>query len=429
MTKIPPRKSAQHQRLAETSRSMLEKAAEQGKQASEAFETAKGAMGKAGDAASQVGGEISAGTGALVDSSYELAQSAGQAVKGSFHAGMGTVAKATESVGSAFGFALEGIGKAFLSLGNKSRELADVGGTQYTTETVKGDRFAEKWSDTLFAKSSRSFSAARKSLEKSIDDIQAGGDHFKQADRGMWTATVNLGNAAKHTLVAAVELNNEGSIALAEDAVQAATLAVAAKDKTLDAVGSALITAGESLFDLRNKTNHATSDDTLLRKQKQTRVQSKVATGTNKDAPELGERPAAAAANNEPIEYMDLSGFQQRDGGPAAIEIDADVSRTVAGDESSPTTVTAPGDVTTATAAEPAPVQVETRSVAAAVAGAAAAVNAYDAAADRAVAQHAADPQSAPETLFPVDEPERPAIQVETNTAETRTPSEESSDS
>lgn len=220
-----------------------------------------------GEAANQV---LGAGANVVI--------SGGEFVKGTAHAGAGVVLAGAAGAGAVaevsaniFGRALQFLGRALLGIGNEARAIADIGGRQYTTRDVAGDKFAKNWSDDLLKMSGEQFRLSANSYAESLN-------HALGAVGNVALAGIELGKMAKNTLDAAVEtlkaaknLGDAAVIEIAEKAVELAQVAMKVVDtavkyaeKGTDAAGAALQAAGKGLIVAGNAVNSKRGTDTAV---------------------------------------------------------------------------------------------------------------------------------------------------------------------
>lgn len=187
---------------------------------------------------------------------------------GGVAAGAAAAAEVTTNV---FARALQFLGRFLIDTGNAARQVADIGGRQYTYSDVAGDKFAKTWADDLVKFSGDQFRLAGNSYMESLN-------HLGGAVANGVLAAGELGKAAKNTLDAAVEtlkaaknLGDAAVIEIAEKAVELAQVAVKVVDQAVkyaelgtDAAGAALQAAGKGLIVAGNAMNSARGTDTRV---------------------------------------------------------------------------------------------------------------------------------------------------------------------
>ncbi len=213
---------------------------------------------------------LGAGANVIMAGGYGVAGTA-HVVAGTAGAGAAGVAAAAEVTTNVFARALQFLGRFFIDTGNAARQVADIGGRQYTYHDVAGDKFAKTWSDDLMKFSGDQFRLAGNSYMESLN-------HLSGAVANGVMAGVELGKAAKNTLDAAVEtlaaarhLGNAAAIEIAEKSVELAQVAVKVVDQAVkyaelgtDAAGAALQAAGKGLIVAGNAVNSARGTDTRV---------------------------------------------------------------------------------------------------------------------------------------------------------------------
>lgn len=258
--------------LATTERK-LDKAGD--KEAGKAIQDLKDAGRELGNAADNLG---EAANQILLGATANVVMAGGEFIKGTAHAGAGVVLAAAGGAGAVgevsaniFGRALQFLGRALLGIGNEARNIADIGGRQYTTKDVAGDQFAKTWSQDLLKMSGEQFRLSANSYAESLN-------HVVGAVGNVALGGIELGKAAKNTLDAAVETlkaaKNGGDAAvieIAEKAVELAMVAMKVVDHAVkyaelgtDAAGAALQAAGKGLIVAGNAVNSKRGTDTAV---------------------------------------------------------------------------------------------------------------------------------------------------------------------
>jgi hypothetical protein len=245
------------------------------KEAGKALEDIKNAGRELGNAADNLG---EAANQILLGATANVVMSGGEFVKGTAHAGAGVVLAGAAGAGAigevsanVFGRALQFLGRALLGIGNEARAIADIGGRQYTTKDVAGDKFAKNWSEDLLKMSGEQFRLSANSYAESLN-------HALGAVGNVALGAVELGKMAKNTLDAAVEtlkaaknLGDAAVIEIAEKSVELAQVAMKVVDTAVkyaeqgtDAAGAALQAAGKGLIVAGNAVNSKRGTDTAV---------------------------------------------------------------------------------------------------------------------------------------------------------------------
>ncbi len=219
------------------------------------------------EAANQVLGGVA---NVVIAGGYGVAGTA-HVVAGTAEAGAAGVAAAAEVTTNVLARALQFLGRFFIDSGNAARQVADIGGRQYTYSDIAGDKFAKTWSADLMKASGDQFRLAANSYMEGLN-------HLGGAVANGVLAGVELGKAAKNTLDAAVEtlkaaknLGDAAVIEIAEKSVELAQVAVKVVDNAVkyaelgtDAAGAALQAAGKGLIVAGNAVNSARGTDTRV---------------------------------------------------------------------------------------------------------------------------------------------------------------------
>lgn len=201
--------------------------------------------------------------------SHAIAAAALLLANGSGGTSGGNSASSSSSSAAIFGRALQLLGRALLGIGNEANAIADIGGRQYTSKNVVGDKLAKTWSDDLLKMSGEQYRLSANSYAESLRHVGNSGRPPFVAD-----AARNTLAAARETLKAAKSGgtnsgngSNAAIIEIAEKAVALAQVAVdvveragkhgesgaAAASAALQAAGKGLIVVGNAV----NSRRHA----------------------------------------------------------------------------------------------------------------------------------------------------------------------------
>ena len=257
----------------ETTERKLDKAGD--KEAGKALQDLKDAGRELGRAADDLG---EAASQLAIGVPTNLVISGGHFVAGTAEAGAGAmlaVAGGAGAVGeisaNVFGRAVQLLGRALLGIGNEARNLADIGGRQYTTKDVVGDQFAKTWSQDLLKMSSDQFTASANSYGSSLDHLVGAAGNVGLAGVAMSKAAKNVLDAAVETLKAAKNGGDAGVTEIAEKSVELAIVAMKVIERAVqfaeqgvDAGGAALQAAGKALILAGNAVNSRRGTDTAV---------------------------------------------------------------------------------------------------------------------------------------------------------------------
>lgn len=211
------------------------------------------ALNNVGEAAANAGGFWVNVFSSIADAG----RSVGHAAAGVGSAIAGGVGFVVERTGDLIGAGFQRLGAGLVGAGNEMRDVAGLGGTQYTLSTIEGDKFAQSWSNTMLNASGEQFALSARSLEGSL--VHAAG-----AGVNAVRVATNLAEAAGHTLAAAKDLGDAAVIEVAEKAVLAAQAAVRAAQDGVDTAGALMQGAGKALITAGNAVNTARGNDTAV---------------------------------------------------------------------------------------------------------------------------------------------------------------------
>jgi len=212
----------------------------------------------------EAGNEASAGAAHAAGAAVNVAFGTVDAVDAGVNAAAGTAlglgavaAKLMESFGDLIGRSLQLLGKGFVSAGNTTRDIADRGGRQFTTNDIAGDQFAKMWSDVMLEASGDAFNASAAALKSSIGE-------FGGAAVNTVRAAGNLVNAAALTLLAGKDLADAATLKTLEVAVAALEVAVEKADQGIDISGALMQEVGKAMIAVGNNVNTAHGTDTAV---------------------------------------------------------------------------------------------------------------------------------------------------------------------
>jgi hypothetical protein len=186
-------------------------------------------------------------------------------------AAAGAAGAAAEVSANVFGRALQFLGRALLGIGNEARAIADIGGRQYTTRDLAGDKFAKTWSDDLLTMSSEQFNLSANSYMESLNHVAGIGGNIVLTSVELGKAAKNTFDAAVETLKAAKNTGDSAVIEIAEKAVELAEVALKVVNHAVkyaeigvDTAGAALQAAGKGLIVAGNAVNSKRGTDTAV---------------------------------------------------------------------------------------------------------------------------------------------------------------------
>lgn len=244
------------------------------KEAAKALQDIKDAGRELGNVADNLGEAanhvLGAGANVIAAGGYGVAAGAHLVASGAA-AGAAGVAAASEVTTNVFARALQFLGRFFIDTGNAARQMADIGGRQYTYSDVAGDKFAKTWADDLLKFSGDQYRLAGNSFMESLGHLSGAVANGVMAGAELGKAAKNTLDAAVETLKAAKNLGDAAVIEIAEKSVELAQVAVKVVDNAVkyaelgtDAAGAALQAAGKGLIVAGNAVNSARGTDTRV---------------------------------------------------------------------------------------------------------------------------------------------------------------------